>query len=290
MLLTKITLRSAISRNTILSSAFSSSPESPAAITLYQYAICPFCHKAKALLAYASMAHNVVEVNPLTKSELKHLSGNYRKVPIATIEDEQVNGSNEICRALLARNDVAKALESRWVSGEEVNAIDSEAPMSMEEFQSGASAERWSSFAHDDLAALLYPNICPSLGDSYEAFGYVKDVDSFSPAQKIAIRGIGSLAMYFAASKVLKKRGISDGREALQSCLSKWEEEGLENGEKKFASGKSKPNMGDLAVFGTLHSIKGLSAHAEVVEGRGGAILDWYTRMDQEVYGKKQIN
>lgn len=47
-----------------------SSANSPS-LTLYQYAICPFCHKTKAVLAYAGVDIKVVEVNPLTKAELK---------------------------------------------------------------------------------------------------------------------------------------------------------------------------------------------------------------------------
>lgn len=40
-------------------------------VTLFQYAICPFCNKAKSLLAYAGIDYDAVEVNPLTKAELK---------------------------------------------------------------------------------------------------------------------------------------------------------------------------------------------------------------------------
>jgi hypothetical protein len=40
-------------------------------VKLYQYAICPFCNQAKAILSYAGIAYDVVEVNPLTKAELK---------------------------------------------------------------------------------------------------------------------------------------------------------------------------------------------------------------------------
>ena len=42
-------------------------------VTLYQYQICPFCNKAKALLFYAGIRYETVEVNPLTKAELKQL-------------------------------------------------------------------------------------------------------------------------------------------------------------------------------------------------------------------------
>jgi glutaredoxin len=40
-------------------------------IKLYQYKICPFCSKVKAVLGYAGIDHEIVEVNPLTKAELK---------------------------------------------------------------------------------------------------------------------------------------------------------------------------------------------------------------------------
>jgi microsomal prostaglandin-E synthase 2 len=40
-------------------------------IKLYQYKICPFCSKVKAVLGYAGIDHEIVEVNPLTKGELK---------------------------------------------------------------------------------------------------------------------------------------------------------------------------------------------------------------------------
>jgi hypothetical protein len=40
-------------------------------IKLYQYQICPFCNTAKAVLAYANVPYEAVEVNPLTKDELK---------------------------------------------------------------------------------------------------------------------------------------------------------------------------------------------------------------------------
>jgi microsomal prostaglandin-E synthase 2 len=40
-------------------------------ILLYQYAICPFCNKTKALLEYAGVDYRAIEVNPLTKSEIK---------------------------------------------------------------------------------------------------------------------------------------------------------------------------------------------------------------------------
>eukprot|EP00566_Odontella_aurita_P016147 CAMPEP_0113534094 /NCGR_PEP_ID=MMETSP0015_2-20120614/4973_1 /TAXON_ID=2838 /ORGANISM="Odontella" /LENGTH=288 /DNA_ID=CAMNT_0000433227 /DNA_START=126 /DNA_END=992 /DNA_ORIENTATION=- /assembly_acc=CAM_ASM_000160 len=262
-------------RNGHVSRGLSMATAHAPSITLFQYNICPFCHKTKALLEYAGVQYSTVEVNPLTKQELKSLSGNYKKVPIAKIDGEIVNGSDKIIDMVLNQPTISKALAARWNEDGSENQC-----MSMEEFRSSESAIFWKEYASDELAALLYPNICRSLSDSYQAFGYVRDVDSFSPLQKVAIRGLGSLAMYFAASKVKSKRGIIDERKALEQCLTEWEEKGLKNGFNLFSSGKSAPNIGDVSMFGTLQSIDGLQAHSEVISNRVGATKEWYDRMN----------
>ena len=60
-------------------------------VQLFQYEICPFCNKVKALLDLQRLPYETTEVNPLTKGETKAWSGGYRKVPIALLEGEQVN-------------------------------------------------------------------------------------------------------------------------------------------------------------------------------------------------------
>ena len=168
-------------------------------ITLYQYAICPFCHKAKAFLSYANVSqYESIEVNPLTKAELKPWSGDYRKVPIAKIDGKQVNGSDEIVDALLDHPYVIESLEQKWNDKDGTN-NNTHKKMDMEFFR---GESKWTDFAQKDLAALLYPNICSTLTDSYNAFNYVHDVKHFSLLQKLSIQSIGSLAMYFAASKI----------------------------------------------------------------------------------------
>ena len=174
---------------------------SPPAVTLYQYEICPFCNINKALLNYTNTPYKYVEVNPLTKSELKPWSGDYKKVPIAklatTTTDEendfkQINGSSEINTTLLKQPYVMQKLKSKWDSS----------AMSMDLFTSSNDALKWSKFANEELAPILYPNICRSMNESYQAFGYVNNVDTFSMSQRIMIRWIGSFAMYIAASKI----------------------------------------------------------------------------------------
>ena len=164
-------------------------------IKLYQYHICPFCNITKSLLEYTKLDYEKVEVNPLTKAELKPWSGEYKKVPIAVIDGKQVNGSEEILDAIL--------IVSNKVQKDEENIM-----INDDDFRKSDNAQKWTRFAIDDLAALLYPNICGTLSDSYDAFGYVKDVESFSTLQKISIQYIGALAMHFAANKVKCKYDV----------------------------------------------------------------------------------
>ena len=247
-------------------------------VTLFQYAICPFCSKAKALISYAGIRPKIVEVNPLTKTELKGLSSDYRKVPIALIDGKQANGSDAIVGRLLKNSHVISTLENNWIS-----AIDGGDQMTMKSFRSSDAATRWIKFANDDLAGLMYPNICRTLGDSYSAFGYVNNVhNTFNPVQKAMIKGIGSLAMYFAASKMKKKRHIDDEQKALTEAIICWEQEGLDGGNKAYASGLGTPNLGDITVYGVLRSVEGLPAH-EFALNSSEVVNDWYARMEKDV-------
>ena len=256
-------------------------------ITLYQYAICPFCHKAKALLSYVGIEPSqTIEVNPLTKAELP--KGDYRKVPIAIVDDRQVNGSDDIVRALLDHEYVESTLRSRWKGGElqVENGDESEAShgkcMTMDSFRSSDNSRKWADFASNDLAGLMYPNICRTLSDSFAAFGYVDSVSTFSPIQKGLIKGVGSLAMYMAASKIKKKRHIDDEQEALREAIRKWEQEGLDGGKKSFGSGQKQPDLGDITVWGTLRSVEGLPAF-DMALATSQVVKEWYGRMEKEM-------
>jgi len=260
---------------TTFQARFSTAASTQPDIKLYQYHICPFCNITKSLLGYAKLDYESVEVNPLTKSELKPWSGEYKKVPIAIIDGKQVNGSEQIIENVLNSTQVHKILEGRF-AGEDNDT------MTMQQFQSD-HAQKWIRFASDDLAALLYPNICGTVNDSYDAFGYVKNVESWSALQKISIQSLGALAMYFAASRVKSKRNITDEKEALKNALDTYESEGLQNGKQLYSSGCSSPDLGDLAVFGVLYSVRGLAAHDAAVRLRGGPIQDWYNRMSDQV-------
>ncbi len=121
-----------------------------------------------------------------------HRSKDYKKVPIVKLDEKLLLGSDAIVEALLQQAFVQENLERKWKGSN----------MNMEEFATSELSQRWTKFATDELASLLYPNICRTLSDSYRAFAYVETTDSFRTLEKLSIRGLGSLAMYMAASRV----------------------------------------------------------------------------------------
>ena len=63
----RVLARSTSSRRCFSTAASEGAPS----VEMFQYKICPFCNKAKALLSYANVPYQAVEVNPLTKAEIK---------------------------------------------------------------------------------------------------------------------------------------------------------------------------------------------------------------------------
>jgi hypothetical protein len=91
--------------------------------------------------------------------------------------------------------------------------------MTIEDFLTSPSSAQWVSFSDDELAPLLYPNMCRSIGDAYAAFGYVQNVSEFTQSQKFAIRSVGSLAMFIAASRVKSTSLLLGNMEVVRAVL-----------------------------------------------------------------------
>ena len=60
-------------------------------LTLYQYQTCPFCCKVRAFLDYYGFAYDIVEVNSVTRKQIKW--SDYKKVPILVYEGAGKDGS-----------------------------------------------------------------------------------------------------------------------------------------------------------------------------------------------------
>ena len=71
------------------------SPDSK--ITLYQFQLCPFCHKVRAALELKGVPYSKVEVAPGNKKELPPLPEEApRKVPVLKVNDEIIWDSTDI--------------------------------------------------------------------------------------------------------------------------------------------------------------------------------------------------
>ncbi|KAL6504460.1 hypothetical protein OROGR_026383 [Orobanche gracilis] len=66
----------------------------PKDVVLYQYEACPFCNKVKAFLDYYDIPYKIVEVNPISKKEIKW--SDYKKVPILMVDGEEMVDSSDI--------------------------------------------------------------------------------------------------------------------------------------------------------------------------------------------------
>ncbi|XP_078154850.1 glutathione S-transferase family protein [Carex rostrata] len=229
----------------------------PKEVVLYQYQACPFCNKVRAFLDYHDIPYKVVEVNPLSKKEIKW--SDYKKVPILVVDGEQLVDSSEIINKLNHRinpNDAAtNEEEAEW--------------------------RRW---VDDHLVHMLSPNIYRTTAEALESFDYFSKIGNFSFTEKFAVKYMGAAAMYMVAKKLKKKYNITDERAALYDAANTWTE--VLNG-RDFLGG-SKPNLADLAVFGVLRPIRYLQAGRDLVENT--KIGEWYDRMDRAVGDPSRIN
>ncbi|XP_058722529.1 uncharacterized protein LOC131594424 [Vicia villosa] len=223
----------------------------PSDVVLYQYEACPFCNKVKAFLDYYDIPYKVVEVNPLSKKEIKW--SEYQKVPIIMVDGEQLNDSSAIIDKLGEKILSKKKADSTSEDDEET---------------------KWRRWVDNHLVHVLSPNIYRNTSEALESFDYITSNGNFSFMEKISVKYAGAAAMYFVSKKLKKKYNITDERAALYESAETWVD--ALNG-REFLGG-SKPNFADLAVFGVLRPIRYLRSGKDMVEHT--RIGEWYTRME----------
>ncbi|KAJ1696902.1 hypothetical protein LUZ63_005414 [Rhynchospora breviuscula] len=229
----------------------------PKEVVLYQYQACPFCNKVRAFLDYHDIPYKVVEVNPLSKKEIKW--SDYKKVPILVVDGEQLVDSSEIINIL-----------NHKINPDEAATSEEEA--------------KWRRWVDDHLVHMLSPNIYRTTAEALESFDYFSKIGNFSFTEKFAVKYMGAAAMYMVSKKLKKKYNITDERAALYDAANTWTE--ALNG-RSFLGG-SKPNLADLAVFGVLRPIRHLQAGRDMVENT--KIGEWYDRMESAVGDASRIN
>jgi len=222
----------------------------PQNVVLYQYQACPFCNKVRAFLDYHDIPYKVVEVNPLSKKEIKW--SDYKKVPILTVDGEQLVDSSDIINILHRRirpdDELTNEEEAKW--------------------------RRW---VDEHLVHMLSPNIYRTTSEALESFDYIAQHGNFSFTERFAVKYAGAAVMYMVSKKLKKKYNMTDERASLYDAANTWVQ--ALNG-RDFLGG-SKPNLADLAVFGVLRPIRYLRAGKDMVENT--QIGEWYQRMEDAV-------
>lgn len=223
----------------------------PKDLVLYQYEACPFCNKVKAFLDYYDLPYKIIEVNPISKKELKW--SEYKKVPVVVVDGEQMVNSSDIIDKLF----------------EKVRSADSTSDADEE--------SKWRKWVDDHLVHMLSPNIYRNTSEALESFDYITSHGNFSFTERITAKYAGAVAMYFVSKKLKKKYNITDERASLYEAAETW----VDALKGRDFLGGSNPNLADLAVFGVLRPIRYLKSGKDMVENT--RIGDWYSRMESAV-------
>lgn len=220
-------------------------------IVLYQYEVCPFCNKVRAFLDYHDIAYQVVEVDPLRKTELASFDKSYRKVPIAVVNGQQINGSGAVIDHV---RDLVHGNKS------EPSELD----------------RHWIAWLDDTFIHLVAPNIYRSPAESLQTFEYIADNAKFSAWQRGTIRYMGATAMYFVGRRLKKKYEIEDERKAMHDALKEWTD-AIREGGGKFLGGRDSPGVADLSIYGVLKAIQTFDTFQDVRDNNV-ELGEWFDR------------
>ena len=229
------------------------------ALTLYQFELCPYCHKVKAGLELKGLAYRRVEVNPMSKREIQHLAPadeGRRKVPVIEHAGGVMRESSNILRWL---DDVGPGDRNLLVG----------------DTASRARADEIDAWVDRDLIQILPTVLYGTWSESIHAAKLTAATSNFSRLDNLKVSLFGSVVMKMIAKRILKKRGEHrSGPELFEEQLDQLE---TYLGEAGFLCG-AEPNYADAGVHGALTCVKEFPAF-ERVRARP-RIMAWYERVD----------
>ncbi|GER38792.1 glutathione S-transferase family protein [Striga asiatica] len=244
----------------------------PKDVVLYQYEACPFCNKVKAFLDYYDIPYKIVEVNPISKKEIKW--SDYKKVPILMVDGEQMVNSSE-CFDIFGSWNYLYPLLALYIIDNLTKKIHPDMPT--DSVGEDSEEKKWRGWVDNHLVHILSPNIYRSPSEALESFDYITSHGNFSFTERITAKYAGAAAMYFVSKKLKKKYNITDERGALYKAAETW----VDALKGRDFLGGTKPNLADLAVYGVLRPIRYLKSGRDMVENTH--IGNWYSRMENAV-------
>lgn len=227
-------------------------------LTLYQFELCPYCHKVKAGIELKNLPYQRIEVNPLNKKEIKHFDDDEngkKKVPIVQVGDEVRRESSVILRWLDEVGPGVRSLKPADAVAERADEIDA--------------------WVDRDLIQILPTVLYGTWGESIRAAKLTAKTSNFSRWDNMRVSMFGSVIMKMIAKRILKRRGEGkSGPELFEEQLNQLEEY---IGEQDFLCGDT-PNLADASVHGALTCVREFPAFERVRERP--RIIAWYDRVD----------
>ncbi|XP_075434708.1 prostaglandin E synthase 2 [Ascaphus truei] len=275
-------------------------PDGSLGLTLYQYKTCPFCSKVRTFLDYHQLPHEIVEVNPVLRREIKFSS--YRKVPILLANagcSLQLNDSSVIISVmktfLVSKRKSLEEVVSYYPSmkavndkGKEVTEYNNKYWLMLDEHETErvyptkeARIEemKWRRWADDWLVHLISPNVYRTPTEALSSFDYIVREGNFGTVEGWFAKYFGAVAMFLIGKRLKSRHNLQDDvRQDLYKAANDWV---AAVGKHREFLGGSQPNLADLAVYGVLRVTEGLESFDDMMSNT--KIRPWYQRMKAAV-------
>jgi microsomal prostaglandin-E synthase 2 len=224
-------------------------------VTLYQFELCPYCHKVKAALEAKGIAFTKVEVNPMNKKELPELpAGAPRKVPVIQVNGETIFDSTTIVAYLEANN-----RDGLRLTPDDPNLL-----------AKSQLVEKW---VNDDLSYVLPTVIYGTWGEAIKAAKVIAKTSNFGFVQNAMVRAGGSLIMHQVAKRIVTKRGGGKPAVMLNTEMNKFE---AWLGDDDFIGGTAL-SIADVAAHGCMTCIQEFPAFAMIMARP--RVAAWFSRV-----------
>lgn len=227
------------------------------AVDLYQFELCPYCHKVKAGLEIKGIEYRKIEVNPMGKKELPADLPEEapKKVPVLKTGEGLIWDST----------DILKHLDAAYPDTVSFTPASAEAKAKSDEIETWVDEE----FCHA-LPTVIYG----TWGEAVKAAQVTARSSNFGLVQNLTVRAGGSIIMHQISKRILKKKGRADGHAWVNEAVDTFE--GW-LGDQPFVTG-DQIALGDVAMHGALTCVQDFPIFTKLMQRP--ALKAWYDRVE----------
>ncbi|MEN2496522.1 MAG: hypothetical protein MHMPM18_001034 [Marteilia pararefringens] len=276
-------------------------------IRIFQYQNCPFCCKARAYFDIKGLNYSIVEVNSLTKSQLKW-NEDYKKVPVILLKEKStghyhtIMDSSQIISIMesklrnpkLGFEDILSKypMESKTSekSGKEIKIFPQRYEIIFNDPENESlklmmnHEKEWRKWIDDTFVHVVSPNIYRSFSEALTTFEWFSKFgrwnQEFSFVERYSMVYVGALIMSIVSKRLIKEHHLSENvRSDLYRLVNDWMEE-IENVGEAFNGGRS-PNLADISMYGIITAFEGTAAFEDMINNT--KIGNWFESMKKQI-------